>query len=380
MTKWINRTVVNVPRNGTTTNTVNHTAAAAGSLLLLVIDAPAQITTPSGYTQRASALNNTHFALYTKTATAGESSFTLTLSAANYPAGVIVYEFALGTTFGQSNSAVGQQVNDSANPSISVTGTNLLMAGFAAAQPSGSQTQTTTWSGSTTDVDTGAGFSTTDGYQISIGYVEDSTATTYAPTPHGNNVGTGALSASERLTWSLQPAAAVTQGSSTAVRAIAVGLVNPPAVSGSMQVIGGGPVVAVARVLTPTVAGVVNGGGSNPSGPSSSWQTVRVFGTWRNPATGLPATGKVRFTFPVRVVSLTDSIIFPAGTAIEVTLTNLGQISVYLPAVDDPDNTPTTWSIEVTEMLDPTSGTNSRYTIRPSLAQAATGLDLATVQ
>lgn len=285
MTKWLNRTLVQLARNASTTFTINHTAASSGNLLVTVIEAPAVITTPTGYTKQAEALNNTHFAVYTKTATAGESSFGLTLSAANYPAAVLVYEFASGSTFVGVNSATNQPTTGTANPSVGgLTGTNLGMAGYAGDLTSGSASFNFTWASPASVVDTQvtAAFSTTDGYVMSVAYAEDLTATSYAPVPTSNFT-VGTVSATERLTWvvnaavsgdasvtavkasgsALAVAPTVSNGAAnqsvSAVKAAASALAQAPAVDGETVVSGGGAAVATALARPPVVTATSSG-------------------------------------------------------------------------------------------------------------------------
>lgn len=185
MAKWINRTLVQAPRNGTTSHTITFTAATAGSLLVLVMEGAVTHTVPTGWTRRAQALNNTELSVYTKTATAGESSFSTTHNGSNYPIVAVVYEFAAGSTWVNAVSATGLPPG-AANPTLSgLTGTNLLV-GAKAAGLSGSLTYTgTAWSGLAgivEDVDAVEPAGATDGYGFSVAYVEDSAATSFTPT------------------------------------------------------------------------------------------------------------------------------------------------------------------------------------------------------
>jgi hypothetical protein len=192
--KWINRSVVQAPRNGTSSHTIAFTAATAGNLLVLVLEGAVTHTVPTGWTRRNQALNATELSVYTKTATAGESSFSTTHNGADYPVAAVVYEFPAGSSWvnGVSNAAVGQTGN---NPTLSgLTGTNLLFAVVDTPNPvGGTAPGGCTWSGVTglvEDVDIAAAPSaSTDGYAVSLAYVEDSTATSFAPL--GQFTGTG---------------------------------------------------------------------------------------------------------------------------------------------------------------------------------------------
>lgn len=214
MAKWINRTLVQAPRNATTSHTISFAPATAGNFLLLVMDASVTFTVPTGWTRQAQALNATELSVYTKTATAGESSFSTTHNGTNYPMVAVVYEFPAGTTWVKSTTATGLAFG-AANPAITgLTGTNLLMAAKAFSEYQTAAAVSWTWSaGVTEDTDVNTlNASSTDGYSIGIGYVEDSTATSFTPTATASpTVGT----LDEAVTWAVQLPSAVTALSGT---------------------------------------------------------------------------------------------------------------------------------------------------------------------
>lgn len=182
MSSWINRTLVQAPRNGTNAHTIGFAPAAAGSLLVLIIEGPVTDTIPAGWTRQAQALNNTELSVYSKTATAGEATFTTTHNGTNYPIVAVVYEFAIGSSFASAVSAVGVSAN-AANPLLSgLTGPHTLFAAIAFALSSGLSGGPTTWSGATSDVDVGTVFAGTDGYDLSVAFVDGSSATSFQPT------------------------------------------------------------------------------------------------------------------------------------------------------------------------------------------------------
>lgn len=209
MTKWINRSVVQAPRNGTTSHTVTFTAATAGNLLVLIMEGAVTHTVPTGWTRQVQALNNTEISVYTKTATAGESSFSTTHNGSNYPMGVVVYEFAAGSTWVNGVSAVGVDTSN-ANATLSgLTGTNLIFAAIGMTTISTDTINVTTWSGATgvvKDVDLVVPMLSTDGYIISVAYWEDSVLASLTPT------GTPSYAAvnKETLTFAVKAASTVT--------------------------------------------------------------------------------------------------------------------------------------------------------------------------
>lgn len=114
--------------------------------------------------------------------------------------------------------------------------------------------------------------------------------------------------------------------------------------------------------------------------PSPSWNTVRVYGTWRN-HDGSKKAGKYTVTMPVRVTNATDDVIFPAGTfgdSLDTANNSQPSMSVQVPASDDPDNTPSGWQVTVNVTF--TDGaTPEKYTLSVPLASAGPGINLRTV-
>ena len=53
----------------------------------------------SGWTKQLSALMDTEIAVFTKTASSGESSLEVTHNGSNYPIEYAIYEFAVGSTY-----------------------------------------------------------------------------------------------------------------------------------------------------------------------------------------------------------------------------------------------------------------------------------------
>ena len=94
MVQWVNRSLTQAPRNGTTSHTVSFTPATAGNLLVCVVEGAVTSTTPTGWTlpTGGSAINNTGLYVWYKTATAAEASLTTTHNGSNYPAGFVIYD------------------------------------------------------------------------------------------------------------------------------------------------------------------------------------------------------------------------------------------------------------------------------------------------
>lgn len=207
--KWVRRTLVQAPRNGTFDHTITFTPATSGSLLVLLLEGAVTHTVPTGWTRQAQALQNTELSVYTKTATAGESSFSTTHNGSNYPIVALVYEFAAGSTFSGAVSGIGVG-NATANPTLSgLTGTNLAFAAVAHGLNGSVVYTSTAWSGYAglvEDVDIGATSGPTDGYGFSVAYVEDYTGATFGPT--GQMTPSG-LTSREALTFAVKVVAPI---------------------------------------------------------------------------------------------------------------------------------------------------------------------------
>jgi hypothetical protein len=189
--KWLNRSLIQAPRNGTNAHTVTFTPPAAGNLLLALVEGPVTSTTPTGWILQASAINNTGLYAWTKTATAAESSFTTTHNGSNYPIGVVVYEFAAGSAWVAGVSSTGGSAG-APNPMLSgLSGANLLFGAVGDGNATGA-TISAVWSATPSPVADVAVSELpvgTDGYWFGVAYAEDSTAASYQPTATLTNPG-----------------------------------------------------------------------------------------------------------------------------------------------------------------------------------------------
>ena len=215
MTKWIRRTVDQQGDNGTNSHTFTFPAATAGNFLMAIGYGQVTFSTPTGWTLRASAVNFGGLYVWTKTASAGESSFTTTHNGSGWKAVLAVYEFASGTTWGTASGAfVGWNAQ---GPTLTgLTGTNLLIGAMGVATTNTSIAHNVSWSSPTgtivEDVDVNA-FATsgtdTDGYTFSDAYIEGSTSSSFTAT---GQITTGDGTGKESLSIALKPAAAVPSG------------------------------------------------------------------------------------------------------------------------------------------------------------------------
>jgi hypothetical protein len=137
-----------------------------------------------------------------------------------------VYEFPAGSSFLGSVSAIGIGQN-AANPIIEdLTGTNLVVGVFGGVV-TGVSTAVTTWTGAGSpikDVDVNAPASGTDGYIMSLAYVESFTGTSWQPTgiPSGGNL----PPSKETLTFAVSVAAGGGTPTALQVSYVAAGIVH----------------------------------------------------------------------------------------------------------------------------------------------------------
>lgn len=108
--------------NPSPTHTVNIQSTSSGALLLLVLSGSATVTTPSGWTKVGEGVGDGATYVFSKTASAGETSVTVTAAAANYSLIGAVYEYPPGTTVAAAADAdaLGATANQ---PSVTVPST-----------------------------------------------------------------------------------------------------------------------------------------------------------------------------------------------------------------------------------------------------------------
>lgn len=104
-----------------------------------------------------------------------------------------------------------------------------------------------------------------------------------------------------------------------------------------------------------------------------SWARIPITATYllRDEA-GTPATGRVEFRSS-QIVVADGSIIVPVR--VTATLDSAGQISLSLPATDDPDIQPNSWTWSVTEIID----RQPRRTYALAVPHAASSIDLSSI-
>jgi parallel beta-helix repeat protein len=96
-------------------------------------------------------------------------------------------------------------------------------------------------------------------------------------------------------------------------------------------------------------------------------------------ADGSPASGRVKFTPRVQVVSTVDDVVYPPA-AVFADLDAEGRFAVDLRATDDPDAEPTGWTYEVRLYLNGWAlGREDEFDIAVPASAAGTGFDIADV-
>ncbi len=104
---WIAKTAGSAARNGTNSHTITFSPASSNSLLVAVIGGPVTHTmVTSGWTKQLSVIQDTELAVFTKTASSGESSLQVTHNGSNYPIEYAIYEFAAGSIYHSGTSKV----------------------------------------------------------------------------------------------------------------------------------------------------------------------------------------------------------------------------------------------------------------------------------
>ena len=104
-----------------------------------------------------------------------------------------------------------------------------------------------------------------------------------------------------------------------------------------------------------------------------NWQLVPVFGQYLK-VDGTPVEGKLVFDPRPDLMVNTDELVTIIGGPIEVLVNAYGQFRVELPATDDDDITPLSWTYHVTEKW--INAPSAEYDIELPLSLRPVGLDL----
>lgn len=190
MPSWVNRTILSgssIDRNGTNSHTCTFTPATSGNLLIAVVAGGVTSTTPSGWTLVQSAVNFCGLYVFSKTASASESSFSTTHNSTNYPIEGIVYEYYTGSAIiGTPGTATGQARNTSVTgpnaTGLSGTYTSFAARAFNLGTGAGSIASCAWTTPSSEDYDAYIdGNLSTDGIELTIAYDDSSTGSSFTP-------------------------------------------------------------------------------------------------------------------------------------------------------------------------------------------------------
>lgn len=188
--KWRQHTAGVAPRNGTNTHTLTFPVASAGALLVAVVagSITSTATTP-GWTKQVTAIESTEAAVFTLSASGGETSFSLTHNAADGPLSYALYEFPAGSTW-----AGGASNDNGPAPALSGLPGTPVMVFTALAMESGSPsnpTPDTAWGwGWHEDVDSMTIHNgITNGIYLTIGWRHIYTETSTSPGTDGPYAG-----------------------------------------------------------------------------------------------------------------------------------------------------------------------------------------------
>jgi hypothetical protein len=182
---WLNFNSGIAARNGTASHVIPFGFTSTSGSFLTVLLFGGVTHTNASWTERLSPVNSGELSVFTKTS-AGESSFTDTINASNYPVNWAVFEFPAGTawTNGTSNSVA--DVNDQTWPALgSLPGAEqVVFAARGQAQSnSGGSTIAAGWSAPwVEDYDQVTVFATTDGCWMNVAHAINRTGTSITPT------------------------------------------------------------------------------------------------------------------------------------------------------------------------------------------------------
>lgn len=211
---WTARAAGLQAKNGTNAHTVataRGSSTPSGAFLLAVVGGgvtsggnTAGSTPPTGWTTRLNPVAASGLYLWTKTASAGEASFSILHNASNYPVFASVFEFPAGTTWvnGVSQSAVAQAGAWSALTGIATANQILsfLNASIGAATGTGNST---VWGNETELDDLDTPYSSPSGNYFTDAYVDSPGVSSFTPTTTITTV-SGALSSNtERISCGL---------------------------------------------------------------------------------------------------------------------------------------------------------------------------------
>lgn len=181
---WQNRSVLtgsSVDPNGTTSHTCTFAPATSGNLLVAIVAGSVTSSTPVGWSLVVAAIGQTGLYVFTKIASAGDSSFVTTHNSANYVIRGIVYELPAGMTILGSNYQAGVGGGGIVGPTITgLTGTYTVFAARSHGLTLPSGTIDASWTTpAIEDYEEYAGSDGNDGIGLAIGIQSNVTGSSF---------------------------------------------------------------------------------------------------------------------------------------------------------------------------------------------------------
>ncbi|RWZ78224.1 MAG: hypothetical protein EOT05_00440 [Candidatus Microsaccharimonas sossegonensis] len=201
MSVWLQRAAFLLPRNGTTSHTVNPNTTTnlisgavfsrkSGNYLLAILWGPSTNPTPTGWTSQVVGANTANGTLRVITrSAAGADTFSVTHAVTNMPMVVEIFEFSSTSAYDTSATQIDYNTV-STMPTLTPGTHTLLIAVQCNDYPAGYGYSNCTWGPGTgplasemLDIYTDtAGGTLTTGLWYSSAFSEDTTATSWAPT------------------------------------------------------------------------------------------------------------------------------------------------------------------------------------------------------
>lgn len=196
MSDWLNHAVLAAPNSGTTNHTVTASGTGgtvvggagftptSGRLLLCFAEGAVTSTTPTGWTlpTNGSAINNTGLYVWWRVASGTSADQVATThNGSSYSVGFDFFEFASGSSFVASASAISVSGAGGAGPTLSgLTGTNWTAGIVGAANTSTTTVRSVTWNAGTEVTDSSVVAAGVDAYGLGVTETNANTATSVA--------------------------------------------------------------------------------------------------------------------------------------------------------------------------------------------------------
>lgn len=353
---WINRASGVAARNGTSSVTISFGfTSTAGNRLVLIVGGPITHTN-GGWTKYLGTVFSGELAMFSKIST-GDSSFTDTLNAADYPVVWCVYEIPPGSVF--YTGIGGDNSSNYTFPTVALPGSEQVVFAVRGQVLTAGSTASTTWSSPYLEdaavVEPHNG--TTAGYYISVGHSSNVTGAT--ETPSAATTCDTAVTDVQHLVFSFTIA-----GSSSFVAA------STPAAAGTTN-------TASTVSITPTLpTGTASGdrvyvvqAGNNTSGTTPTSWTAAAKDTQVGPTGTAPGAGTGR-----RYLSIYYRDYDGVWTMPAFTLTSAAQNTQALSAITLRKGATDSWDTPVVTTAGNTASASTAYSVTTGSVTLLTGM------